>query len=1376
MNKKYFFHVVTSISFAAFIQMMFLPLEAAAQSCPELPRAYDQVFVCLGPEGLSLSPEASIHNPVRFTFPPIASDQILSVNFGDGGGYHNIHDGDPLVYEITYPSEGQYTILWRVIHVTQFCCDPDGEPYYIHTVLSEGQTVFQFSANPLVDYNDFLPHEVWSDMSGNTFTPPQNSGYPVGSPWNDPVNAGGIVSILYANPDHKLRKPFILIDGFDPVLHGPQAFEVTNPDGSVQGYGIVRWDVLMTGREESFDVDPSEPGVPHSPRFYTFPSLVQGVLSRGYDIVFVDLADGGTYIQANGEFLIKVIERINNEKVGDFPNVLIGASMGGFIGRYALSKMESEGKNHCTGLFGTFDTPNNGANIPLGLQAFAWFAHVTNLSDEAWKAMDSPGARQMLISRLGSELQANNISIENVDCGVVTHLALDELQNVDYDALRTQILNDLNGLGWPQRPRKIALLDGMKNGTLNNGQGFGPGGRYFYGNVYADKHNFGTVANFALRSTSGGIESFRLNGVYECPVYNNINKWWSDCNTGDNTLFSAAMPKKSPICELPLEYYNVKLHDISSGGLAHLDNAPGSYRMDVRGIDELIKKDLPAEVTFTTYRLPKLTFVPTWSGLAMTTPLNNTNLYVDLTTPEFAEENLPNAKAPNYDNFYAPSISLRHVELDAGMKAFILAELDRLNAGPLSGDLSTEYNYGKLYKDIPNTTIKSTGKLNVNNTGATGFVNNNPLAPATKPSFTTYLRDCGQLIEVESGGQFNIGALNKSQHGITEVWEGSTVHVKSGGTLHITSESSKLLIKHGAELILDQGAIVWLESPGSKILLEGDLVLNGDIVFKGLGYFDFNTGNKLVFGNGYNSFKLGGAGKDKRFVRISDSTYLDNNHRLNWENGLVEFATTMYFRSGAGLDFNAVTLHGDGANTALDFDHSGNVFINNSNIEYLNWAINGVGLYGINITGCAFEHYNNTQVYWRNALSTNVINSTFDGNGALNALWFENVSTPRIQGSDFQGHAENLGVINDISLYGTQFAAVKLINATTCLVNGSHFRSNTIGIKAEDETQPSNVYVYNGCSFLDHDAAIYLNGNATKGTVLADCSIFTNNRNGIRGRDVTLVIDSWNSANWTWDTDSPNKFVRSIPSSENYIRLCYQQKPVAASNLMRNNFWSNGVLPDPNPADAIFLLDPNCVPFNPPVTPSLFPLGSRRPGCWNSFQREGGAEEDVENADCTEKLGNTGSTIQELVSKGLFLMRENNFEPAVEAFRPVASLYQKDLNAYSEHCQQGIQLAKAMVDSYDANSMSEQKGTQQIVETSGNLKLVPNPANAFVTLYLTKGINHVKVVDVQGRLKVLGDATDKMELDTHDWEPGVYLVETLNTSGVLGTGKLVIQR
>lgn len=116
---------------------------------------------------------------------------------------------------------------------------------------------------------------------------------------------------------------------------------------------------------EGFDIN----GTLDIPTLYSqYGELAEGLRSIGFDVIILNFYDAKTYIQRNSEALITLIEDINALKTSREPNVVVGASMGGIVARYALSKMETNGREHETATYVSFDSPHRRANIPLGLQ------------------------------------------------------------------------------------------------------------------------------------------------------------------------------------------------------------------------------------------------------------------------------------------------------------------------------------------------------------------------------------------------------------------------------------------------------------------------------------------------------------------------------------------------------------------------------------------------------------------------------------------------------------------------------------------------------------------------------------------------------------------------------------------------------------------------------------------------------------------------------------------------------------------------------------------------------------------------------------------------------------------------------------------------
>ncbi len=164
------------------------------------------------------------------------------------------------------------------------------------------------------------------------------------------TKSGANVQIFYACPNKKqLRKPMIILDGFDPPELGNRTFEAI--------FGRLKTPIA-TGSSTN---------------------LIEKIFDEEYDIVFVDWKDGATWLEDNAEVTIDVIKEVNKRKklVGSVEkNFIIGASMGGVIGKLALANMEEQGIDHETETYFNLDGPMRGANVPLGIQYMA--NHLTN--------------------------------------------------------------------------------------------------------------------------------------------------------------------------------------------------------------------------------------------------------------------------------------------------------------------------------------------------------------------------------------------------------------------------------------------------------------------------------------------------------------------------------------------------------------------------------------------------------------------------------------------------------------------------------------------------------------------------------------------------------------------------------------------------------------------------------------------------------------------------------------------------------------------------------------------------------------------------------------------------------------------------------------
>lgn len=149
------------------------------------------------------------------------------------------------------------------------------------------------------------------------------------------IHTSAEVTVSYAPGNRSLKKPLIVVEGFDPRVDGK------NPKGG--------W---------SFDRIRFDPGICDFNR------------NQGYDIVYVDWVKAEDYIQSNAYTLESVIAWVNGRKAesgSQEANVVIGHSMGGLVARYALKTMENQGIRHQVSAYVSYDAPHLGAHVPLGV-------------------------------------------------------------------------------------------------------------------------------------------------------------------------------------------------------------------------------------------------------------------------------------------------------------------------------------------------------------------------------------------------------------------------------------------------------------------------------------------------------------------------------------------------------------------------------------------------------------------------------------------------------------------------------------------------------------------------------------------------------------------------------------------------------------------------------------------------------------------------------------------------------------------------------------------------------------------------------------------------------------------------------------------------
>ncbi len=248
------------------------------------------------------------------------------------------------------------------------------------------------------------------------------------------------------------------------VYLSPQNYVLTNPVIVVEGFDIDNtkgWDDLYALLNQE--------------------NLAETLRGKGYDLIVLDFNDSTDYIQRNSFVFTKLIQIVNSEKAGDNHLAVIGASMGGLVARYGLAYMEQHDMPHETNLFISFDSPQRGANIPLGLQYWLSFFRSESAEANLWiSRLSTPAAKQMLVYHYGAS-KANN---SNRICINSSFCYNESICGYPYygrpDTLRESFYSELSSIGYPGNLRKIAIANGSGNAA---GQSFNAGDKiisYYY--------------------------------------------------------------------------------------------------------------------------------------------------------------------------------------------------------------------------------------------------------------------------------------------------------------------------------------------------------------------------------------------------------------------------------------------------------------------------------------------------------------------------------------------------------------------------------------------------------------------------------------------------------------------------------------------------------------------------------------------------------------------------------------------------------------------------------------------------------------------------------------------------------------------------------
>lgn len=483
----------------------------------------------------------------------------IAVNFGDGSGYRTITPGTEM--NVIYPDTGQKTWTFR-LKLT------NNTYLYSHTVMHITQ----------MTPGESLPAGRYLRPGGPLFVMADDaylSQY-----------AQGWITVDYASSDRVMRKPLIVAEGFDSGY-------LLNPE---EQYGDTDYKTFTWQVERSFS---------------NFKTLLQGSTQQ-YDIIYIDWKRGADYLQRNAYLLQKVIKWVNAEKAKDGitePNVVLGQSMGGVIARWALRDMEDRSMNHQTRLYISWDSPHQGANIPISYQHAARHARdlymktptpytlgifsAFRIFKNTLYLIDEPAARQMIKNRLNKDA------------------VLDNADHITWQ-------NALKAKGYPQLTRNVAVSNGSECAL---GQGFEPGETIFN---FQGKATGGVIAEL-LSSLTSILSVFTLKPQFLLGVLPGKSSMTFDFHCRAQPQSSSSQIYKGKITYskkiLWLVNVNTTVTDRAKNAVPSvlpMDGLPGgAYFPDID-----IKTDLKdwIDIVFVKYNAtldfqPQFNFIPTASAL-----------------------------------------------------------------------------------------------------------------------------------------------------------------------------------------------------------------------------------------------------------------------------------------------------------------------------------------------------------------------------------------------------------------------------------------------------------------------------------------------------------------------------------------------------------------------------------------------------------------------------------------------------------------------------------------------------------------------------------------------------------------------------------------
>ncbi|MBI3133877.1 MAG: hypothetical protein HYZ14_04300, partial [Bacteroidetes bacterium] len=741
--------------------------------------------------------------------------QSLQVDFDDGNGYQTVSVGS--YKSITYTIGGEKEIRYKLNYSGSLT-------YTAHSKLE------------VIDLS-ILSYAAVGDFQEMFEPDPGILGF-FG-------HAGAIVTVAYGcghDESTGIRKPLIIIEGYDPVVADPIPL---TPGSSHVGVGLdfhFIWGQLLAAEN----------------------SLETEIEDASYDLVFIDFMNGVDQIQRNARVVEEVIEWVNQEKAANGstePNTVIGFSMGGIVGRWALRTMENNNIDHDTRLFVSYDSPHRGAYVPLAYQYMIRHLDGLNLPGglgladvftdfaEVVDMINAPVNSQLLLYQdPGSMPTRGSVS--------TTYTNRPVQDNITF-------LQQLDNLGYPEQCRVIAVANGSQ---INVEQAVGGTPIADNGLLFEIQNNLGffTPQWFVNR----GVPVMRIAGadvdfqLFALP----------DINQGNQIIYSGRISFDL----IGLGRIDLINSMVTVNGSDCMENKPGGvFDLAAFGID-LSTAGVPG----LNEPVNRFCFIPTVSSLDIDLPSGQGyNYHVqngDILNPS-------NKQTP-FCTYIAPDGSITgavdnelHVDLTLYNTALLI---DEAIDGPVPIIQNTTYNIGHASEfSVPTIVgdleIRNNGTLYINKHDEIGFASSGNPDSDDNSHLSVYVLGgedgcSSKELVVESGGTIEIGDIVNGNTGNLIIENGGNVIFESGSSL-IIQNGSQIMVKNGGNLTFEDNVSIVLSGSNATLEIHGTLELapNATFTFTGSGKVIFNGAvpNNIQFGAG-SSIEIMGNGPGHVAVEI----------------------------------------------------------------------------------------------------------------------------------------------------------------------------------------------------------------------------------------------------------------------------------------------------------------------------------------------------------------------------------------------------------------------------------------------------------------------------------------------------------------------------